>query len=327
MEPKLDTEKHHLLASVANLYYMNNLTQSEIAARLFISRSKVSRLLQEARDLGVVKITIYEPWNRDTKLEECFRKKYALRDIRILNFPDSFSHEEILQKLGDAAAYYLDSIIDSHTVLGISWGYTIYKTVHAIHSQKNIPLTVVPIMGPAIINSPEKDSPNLAKQLAMAYGGKYYYIYAPLFVSSEHLRRELVQDQKIQEVLLLASRANVILTSVGSIQYRSWKDYMSIQEMAEIQNLGGIGHIGGHFYDIHGREIVTKLSKRLIAIDLNSLRNARNTICVAGLPEKAAAILGALNGRLLNTLITDSKTAVKIIQLDAETHNNTEIQA
>lgn len=315
MEYQLDTQKHHLLASVASLYYINNLTQSEIAGRLFISRSKVSRLLQEARDLGIVKISIFEPWNRDLNLEQQFCDRFSLKNARILNFTESTSNEEILQKLGEAAAYYLDSILDAHTILGISWGYTIYKTVHAIHTRKNIPFTVVPIMGPAIISSPEKDSPNLAKQLAMAYGGKYYYIYAPLFVSSENLRRELIQDQKIREVLTLASRANVILTSVGSIQYRSWKDYISIQEMAEIQQLGGIGHIGGHFYDINGKEVMTGLGRRLIAIDMSSLRHAGNTICVAGLPEKAAAILGALNAGLLNTLITDSNTAAKILSL------------
>ena len=318
MEKYLDKERHQLLASVSSLYYNHGMTQSQIAARFYTSRSKISRLLQEARDLGVVKISIYEPWNRDTDLEERVKERFSLKDARILSFSEEASNEEILKKLGEAAAYYLDGVVDARTILGISWGYTVYQTVSAINSQKNIPFNVVPIMGAATTKNPEKDSMDLAKQLAMAYGAKCHYIYAPLFVGNETVKKELVSDRQIKASLSLAERANVILTSVGSIQYRSWKHFITMEDMAVLQRAGAIGHIGGHFYDIYGNEVITPLTRCLIAVSMAGLQKCRNLICVAGLLEKAEAILGALNGRLVNTLIIDRETAVRIIEQDTK---------
>lgn len=313
MDEMNDKEKQNLLAGVANLYYNSEFTQNQIADRLFISRSKVSRLLQEARELGVVEIIIHEPWERDLELEEEIKKNFNLNNVRILTSKYNTS-DELLQKLGEAAAYYIDGIIDKNTILGMSWGNTIYKTVQSVKSNKNIPLTVVPIMGAATISNPEKDSLDLSKQFASAYGGKYTYIYAPLFVSSEALKNELIQDHKIKEALSLAQKASIILTSVGSIQYKSWKDYLKPQDLMQLQNEGAVGHIGGHFYDINGKEIRTGLSERMIAIDLDSIRKTKNVVCVAGLVEKAEAILGAIRGGFLNTLITDYSTALKVVE-------------
>ncbi|WP_143316795.1 helix-turn-helix domain-containing protein, partial [Clostridium sp. HBUAS56017] len=56
-----ENEKLFLLSEVASLYYNHNMTQSEIANRIFTSRSKISRLLKEAKDKGVVQIKINEP--------------------------------------------------------------------------------------------------------------------------------------------------------------------------------------------------------------------------------------------------------------------------
>ena len=53
----MDTNTH-LLIKVAKLYYEADMTQDAIANKLRISRPKVSRLLQEARNQGFVQISI-----------------------------------------------------------------------------------------------------------------------------------------------------------------------------------------------------------------------------------------------------------------------------
>ena len=62
-----DNEKRNMLASVANLYYNAEMTQNQIAERFFTSRSKISRMLKEARQLGIVEIKILEPWDRNVE--------------------------------------------------------------------------------------------------------------------------------------------------------------------------------------------------------------------------------------------------------------------
>ena len=68
-----ELKKLSLLAEVACDYYERKLDQSEIAKRLCLSRTRVSRLLKEAADKGVVKITVnyrYSEYNRHYELEE-----------------------------------------------------------------------------------------------------------------------------------------------------------------------------------------------------------------------------------------------------------------
>lgn len=310
-----DSEKRNMLASVANLYYNAEMTQNQIAERFFTSRSKISRMLKEARQLGIVEITIREPWDRNMELEQEFIKKFRLKDVRIIQTKEA-NDTMVLQKLGEVAAYYMDNQIDEHTVLGISWGNTMYHTVKAVKTSKNIPLTVVPIMGAANVRRPERDSIDLSKELAYAYGGTYHYIYAPLFVNSEEIRKSLEEEPNIKECLDLARSANMILTSVGSIVYKSWKAYLSTRDLYNLEKKGAIGHIGGHFYDKDGNEVKTPMVGKMIGVGLDDIKNTENVICVAGLEMKAEAILGAIRGRYINTLITDENAARKILKLD-----------
>ena len=225
-----DNEKRNMLASVANLYYNAEMTQNQIAERFFTSRSKISRMLKEARQLGIVEIKILEPWDRNIELEQEFMRRFALKDVRVISVKEA-NNTMVLQKLGEVAAYYLDNLLNDNMILGISWGNTMYHTVKAVKTSKNIPITVVPIMGAANVRTPERDSLDLSKELAYAYGGTYHYIYAPLFVNSEEVRDSLEQEPNIKGCLELARNADIILTSVGSIVYKSWKSYLSTRDL------------------------------------------------------------------------------------------------
>ena len=190
-------EKWNILATVANLYYNSDMTQNEIADRLYTSRSKISRMLKEARELGIVEISIKEPWERDLKLEGQLMDHYKLKNVRVVaNMGES--REMITSRLSEVSSYYLDSIVRENMVVGISWGNTLFHIVKYIdkNNKKNIPITVVPIMGASSVKRPERDAMDLAKDLASAYGGNYQYICAPLFVKNRELKESLIQDQK-----------------------------------------------------------------------------------------------------------------------------------
>ena len=53
-----------LLYKIATAYYEDGLTQDQIGKRFGLSRIKVSRLLQQARQSRVVQITIVAPPDR-----------------------------------------------------------------------------------------------------------------------------------------------------------------------------------------------------------------------------------------------------------------------
>ena len=95
-----DNEKRNMLASVANLYYNVEMTQNQIAERFFTSRSKISRMLKEARQLGIVEIKILEPWDRNVELEQEFMRRFALKDVRVISVKEA-NNTMVLQKLGE----------------------------------------------------------------------------------------------------------------------------------------------------------------------------------------------------------------------------------
>jgi DNA-binding transcriptional regulator LsrR (DeoR family) len=304
-------EKWNVLAMVANMYYNAELTQNQIAERLYTSRSKISRMLKEARELGIVQIYINEPWERNLEYEHRMQERFSLKNIRIIKQSDH---------IYEAAAYYLDSIIKENMVVGISWGNTLYNVVKYIsaNNHKNIPITVVPIMGAAKVDSPEKDGLDLSKDLASAYGGKYQYIYAPLFVKDRGVKESLTQDENIRGALELAQNADVILTSVGSIVHKSWSNYLSEKTMNLLEKKGVVGHIGGHFFDIHGRELDSTLAERMMGIDFGSLRENQELVCIACGEKKAEPVLGAIKGNYIGTLIIDEICAERILKYETE---------
>lgn len=214
-------EKWSILATVANLYYNSEMTQNEIADRMYTSRSKISRMLKEARELGIVEISIKEPWERDLNLEKEIQQTYGVKTVKVVSSRDT-GKEQITSRLSEVSAYYLDSVVKEKMVVGISWGNTLYHIVKYIdaNNKKNIPITVVPIMGASNVKRPERDAMDLAKDLASAYGGTYQYIYAPLFVKNKELKEILIQDDTIKTALQIAQNADVILTSVGSVEYK-----------------------------------------------------------------------------------------------------------
>ena len=168
-------------------------------------------------------------------------------------------------------------------------------------------------MGASNVKRPERDAMDLAKDLASAYGGTYQYIYAPLFVKNRELKEILIQDDTIKTALQLAQNADVILTSVGSVEYKTWENYLGESTFHLLGNKGAVGHIGGHFYDINGKEINTSLNDRMIGIGYDDLKRCKNVVCVAYGEAKVAAVAGALRGGFINTLIIDSACGEKLL--------------
>ena len=124
-------EKWSILAMVANLYYNSEMTQNEIADRMYTSRSKISRMLKEARELGIVEISIKEPWERDLNLEKEIQQTYGVKTVRVVSSRDT-GKEQITSRLSEVSAYYLDSVVKEKMVVGISWGNTLYHIVKYI---------------------------------------------------------------------------------------------------------------------------------------------------------------------------------------------------
>lgn len=307
-----------LLSEVAKMYYVQNLTQNEIAKEIHTSRSTVSRLLQEARDKGVVEITIHYPWDRALAIEQRLQQQFDLKDVRVLETRGR-SEEETLRGVALLAARYLSSIITEDTILGMSWGRMIYHTVQLIKANRDMEIKVVQLFGAAIPNN-KIDGLELVRQLASKYNGQYYSIHAPLFVENQEVKQSLMQNPHIKETLALAQQATIIMTGIGSLESQlapsqTWLGFLSPAVIHQLKVQGAVGHICAHHYDINGQILDVDLHQGIVGAGLDIIHKAPQVLGVASGKEKARAMLGALRGKHINILITDDITAQKVLQL------------
>lgn len=313
-----ENEKLEFLANLANMYYELNMTQSDIAEKLFTTRFKVAKLLQEARDKNVVEITIKKPQRRFYEIEDLFKKHFNLKDVFILD-NRMLSSEETIHSLGKIGAEYLDSIITEDSIIGILWGKTIYNVVKYLKPRKKLHITAVQPLGAAGKDDPLIDAPELIRKVANAYGGKYKYLHAPLYMDNDYARKALMQEPVINDTLFLANKADILLTGIGTTDamFAStlWSNYLERKQQYDLDSLKAIGCIYARMYDHLGNEVDIDINRKVIGIDLSVVHHAKYAIGVAAGKYKAQAILGAIRGNYINVLITDDSTALKVLSL------------
>jgi DNA-binding transcriptional regulator LsrR (DeoR family) len=229
------------------------------------------------------------------------------------------NEEEIRKGTGVLAARLVDAYVKDGSILGISYGRSPASTVAALAPNRQVAITVVPIIGALGSDNFEIDGPELIRSLAQIYGGKYRYLPAPLLVKDTRTRDTLVQSGKIYDILALARKAHIALLGIGApgsgVSSLIWGGYLNKRELALVSEQGAVGHMCGQFFDREGNLLDVELNHRVIGIGLKALQKIKTVIVAAGGEAKAAAILGALRGRYLNVLVTDDAAARKILAL------------
>ncbi len=306
-----------MLIDVAILYYEQQLTQEEISKRIGTSRSTVSRMLDEARERGIVHIEINYPWRRNHDLEDQLVARFDLHEARVL-VANQRPEEDIRRGMGVLAARLIDTHVREGQVIGVSYGRSLASTIEALHPSRAVALTVVPVIGALGSDNPAIDGIDLVRRFAGAYGAEYKYLPVPLLVEDVATRDALLKLPKVQEILDLARKAEIALMGIGAlapeVSSGIWKGYLSYSRLALLKDQGAVGHMCGQFYDANGLVLDLEVNLRAIGIGIDALYSIANVIAVASGLKKADAILGALRGRHLNTLITDDETAKVVLE-------------
>jgi DNA-binding transcriptional regulator LsrR (DeoR family) len=305
-----------LIYKIAKAYYQDDLTQHDIGHRFGLSRVKVSRLLQQARDDGIVKIAVIPPPGTYGDLERQLEVKYSLDEVVVVA-PARYDRANIVREVGQAAADCLVRSLQGDEVVGMSWGTTLRAAVDALPTRNWSRLTVVQIAGGLGRPEAEVYGSDLSRRAAQALGGRSRIIPAPGIVASQLARDALLADTHIAETLEIAAAADVALVGLGAITAESvvlqTSTLLTERQIAEIKRRGMVGDIGLRFYDAEGRLIEHEVNDRIIALDLEQIKRIPRVIGAAGGPEKLESIRAALRGALINVLVTDDRTAIRLL--------------
>jgi len=301
-----------LLSRIAWFYYIEDLTQKEIASRFGLSRVKVVRLLKDARERGLVEFRISGMGASYLPLERSLRQAFGLLDARVVESPAS--PQRLRADLGQAAAAYLSRTMKPNMLVGLGMGRTLAEIPQHLKPMTGTCHFIEMVGG--IARGLSFDSYKVSSLLADRCGGEVEHLYTPLIVETASARQAFLSDRQIWSVLERAATSDVALVSVGTVDLDSFlfqAGYVDEAGIATLVERGAVGDVIGHFFDIEGRPVSCPTDDRMIGLSLSELSRIPKVVCVAGGLGKVQSIIGALRGRYVNILITDADTAQALL--------------
>jgi DNA-binding transcriptional regulator LsrR (DeoR family) len=316
-----------LIVRTAWLYYMDELTQAETAKRLGLPRTRVVRLLSEARNRGLVSITIQQDSIRDLEIEAKLAHQYGL-DFCLATPPTGLPRRErdtalvavqgllARRAVGSLAANLLKGkLLGGHPLtVGISWGRTLEQMALHLGGVRNPKAQFVSLMGSLTRNSASNPF-EVVQALAARTGGEGHFLPVPFVADTEADREVLMSQRSVGDALALACSADLFLISVGELAETAslrQQEMISAAELASVRAMGAVCDALGLFFNSNGQCVQHEVARRTLAIDLERLRGRDVMLLGAGI-SKTEAINGLLRTGLVRGLVIDGDTARLLI--------------
>lgn len=309
--------ENRLLSKVSSMYYDQNYNQREIANRLNLSRPKVSRLLKQAREEGIVQISVVSPSDSFVDLENSLEEKFDLQEALITEVEPQSTNNFIKRQIGSASANYLHRTISDDDIIGVTWGTTLQAMVDAMPSKQVENTHVVQALGGVGPPEAKTHATDISRRLSQLLNSRLTLLPAPGIVGSIEAKKVLLSDRQVRGALDLFSKINTLYVGIGAINTNPvlHKDSQDIppKMLEKIKKSKAVGDIALHFFDDNGDEIDSELRDLIIGISIEELKQVDTVVGIAGGKEKADVIYGALKGNLIDVLITDLQTANEML--------------
>ena len=303
--------KSQLMIEVAKMYYLDGMSQNDIAVQMHMSRSNISRLLSKSIETGIVQISINDSRFIHLDVARRIAKKYNLQDVIIVN---SRSEEDrTYRKIGEAVAEYLIEHVQNGMMLGITRGRINYHASQAIRNTRGIKVNTVQLMGCTVNTSPNSDSYILTENFARRLNGIGHVMPVPLMLKSKQLRDQLLREPLCQNVMEKYSSVDIALMDIHSLRVRlssqfreSWLTEADSLQLSEVQ---AVATSCGHYFNNQGIPCNAGINDRLMAADLETLRSVPVRIGTAIGVNMLEPTLSILRSQLLTVLIVDEGLA------------------
>ncbi len=302
-----------LLYSIARSYYIDKLSQSQIAEMENISRSQISRLLDRAEKLGIVNITVSMPEDPDlSELAESVTKLLGLREVIVAPVDgNTAGRNEVAEAIALAAAQYLPRALKGSKTVGLGWGITVYNMSLRL-SYRNLgdERLYVPLVGTSGASNPYLQINSIVDRVAERHRARSYFVNVPAFRERGAPFTEM-EEQRISTLESHWSHLDAAVIGLGVPPHAGGLFLEEIDEpyATEVGASGAVGDIVSYFYRRDGSVFDFARGYRQVAFDVRRLHRVRKVICLAGGLDKVDGILTAARLGYINMLVTDSITA------------------
>ncbi len=306
------------LTRAAWWYYVDGWTQEAIAERMHVSRATVVRMLQRARQTGIVEIRVHGDRLADIRRESELASRFGLQEA-IVVAPDD-NPGGIREGLARAAATYLHTMLAQQSrrrkrgpySVGMGWGHTLGGVARYVDPPVGgfRHVRLVEMIGAP--DGPWSASVRATLRLSERCAVPAVYMNAPAIASTPAIRSAFLADGQIRRTLAECAKADVAFVGVGSLAKEYTQPsfrFVSEPEAETLRRQGAVGDILGQHFNVQGARVEGPIGERTVGADWQTLAEIPMVVAVAGGPGKGPAVLGALRTGLVNALITDQSTA------------------
>ncbi|QIQ22374.1 sugar-binding transcriptional regulator [Zophobihabitans entericus] len=308
-------EEKRDLVKIATWYYQYGWTQAQIAQKIGISRSIISKKLQEAKDLGIVEIFIKDETAHTVELEQQLEERFGLEEALVIS-THNLSEEEATNSLAKKAAYSLSKRIAKVKTLGISWGNTIRKFANEYPYITHKELTIVPLIGGMGVDDVDLHSNQICYDLKKKMQCTCKYLYAPALVDDTEMKKDLCKNKYISEVLNEGKTVEMAIVGISSpYNKNTMKEigYITDKDIEELRYYDVVGDSNSRFYTADGKEAKCPINEHVIGLSLEELRKIPTVVAIVGGNNKEEALMAALKAKLLNIVVITDKMAEYIL--------------
>lgn len=302
------------LIQAAWLYYIGQMNQEEVGRRMGLSRFKVVRLLAEARDIGLVRVTIAHETARTLELSDRLAARFALTEVQVA--PAAGDGDAARRRaVGQLAAGWLARVgRDGAMTIGVGWGRTVAALSDALAGLRNPHLCFVSLMGSMTQTS--ATSPfDVCVRLAAETGGRAMFLPAPFLADSPADAAMILRQRLVRQALDAAKSAAHMIISVGECTPEALlqaSGVLSADEIAALAAAGAVADTTGKFFRADGRLADTDLNARAPAIGIADMQRSDVLLLAAG-AGKATATRAVLRAGFVDRLIVDEGLAVALL--------------
>lgn len=317
MAVKKVVDDERLMVKICEMYYNQELNQKIIAKELGLSRPTVSRILQNSKERGIVKIIINPIFeNNYVDLEKKLEMQYGLKEVFIVETKGDNRDQK--DELARATANYLERLVKDDTVVGVSMGSSIGQVYRFVSKGLSKKATFIPLIGGIGHLGMELHSNTIVEAMAKAFGGSFFLLHAPARVSSVSMKTELMKEDDIRQIIKKTDSLDIAVVGIGVPNRGSAimaTGYYNEKDMEKMRSKNVVGDVCMQFFDVTGNTEPFEVENNVIGMDIKKLRKVPHSIGVASGMEKAEAIKGAIRGGYVNVLVTDIECGKKLLDI------------
>nr|WP_120492787.1 sugar-binding transcriptional regulator [Corynebacterium lactis] len=314
----MDSRDIQALTAV-KLYYGEGLTQSQVADELGVSRPTVSKLLNWGRERGYVSIEIHDPREEASEIGSRMREHYGLAEVRLAQ-PARSGNSVLLRELGRVGAELLDDLVVDGTMVGVSWGKTMYSVSTQLKQKDVSGVEIVQLKGGMSHSDKSTNDIRTIGAFCHAFHAYARTLPLPVIFDSVETKRIVEQDRFIASVLALGRAVDIAVFTVGAVNEDSLALNLGqlTEQEKELLVARAAGDACSRFYREDGGVALPEVDARTVGISLADLRRIPTRVLIAGGAKKSRAIDVALKTGLATHLVIDDSTAGRLLGVEAD---------